>query len=91
MKIAISQQRADAEASKAALAKPGKLPGPIVTQIAKATPFYKAEDYHQDYPKKNPDNYRDYYSASGRMQFFAKVWGQSELMDPAAPPMALKE
>ena len=84
------QQKAEAEASKAALAKSGKLPGPVVTQIAKAMPFYKAEDNHQDYPMKNPDNYKDYYAASGRMQFFAKVWGQSEVMDPAAPPMALK-
>jgi peptide methionine sulfoxide reductase msrA/msrB len=84
------QQRAEAEASKAALAKSGKLPGPIVTQIAKAAPFYRAEDYHQDYSKKNPDNYMEYYSASGRMQLFAKVWGQSELVDAAAPPAAMK-
>jgi peptide methionine sulfoxide reductase msrA/msrB len=84
------QQRADAEASRSALSKSGKLPGPIAVQISKAMPFYRAEDYHQDYTTKNPDNYMAYYTASGRMQFFAKVWGQSELVDPAAPPMALK-
>ena len=48
------QQRAEAEASKAALA--GKLPGPIVVQIMKAAPFYRAEDYHQDYAYHNPGN-----------------------------------
>jgi peptide methionine sulfoxide reductase msrA/msrB len=84
------QQKAEAEASKAALAKSGKLPGPIAVQIVKAAPFYRAEDYHQDYPKKNPDNYMVYFSNSGRTEFFAKVWGPAELMDPAAPPMAAK-
>lgn len=84
------QQKAEAEASKAALAKSGKLPAPIAVQIVKAAPFYAAEEYHQDYTQKNPDNYRDYYSHSGRMEFFAKVWGPNELMDPAAPPLAAK-
>ena len=32
-------------------------PAPIATEIRKAGAFYPAEDYHQDYPKKNPDNY----------------------------------
>ncbi len=84
------QQKAEAEASKAALAKSGKLPGPIVVQIMKAAPFYPAEEYHQDYPKKNPENYMEYFSNSGRTEFFAKVWGPSAQMDPAAPPMAAK-
>jgi len=84
------QQRAEAEASKAALAKSGKLPGPIVVQIVKASDFYPAEEYHQDYPKKNPQNYMDYYVASGRKEFLTKVWGQVALMDPAGPPSSLK-
>jgi peptide methionine sulfoxide reductase msrA/msrB len=82
------RQKAEAEASKAALAKSAKLAGPIAVQIAKAEPFYRAEDYHQDYPKKNPDNYMAYFSNSGRTEFFAKVWGP--MMDSAAPPMATK-
>jgi peptide methionine sulfoxide reductase msrA/msrB len=85
-----NQQKTEAEASKAALEKSGRLPGPVVVQIVKAAPFSPAEDYHQDYPKKNPDNYMSYFTASGRTEFFAKVWGASELMDPAAPPMAAK-
>ena len=83
------QQKAEAETSKAALAKSGKLPGPIAVQILKAADFYRAEDYHQDYPKKNPENYREYYVNSGRKEFFTKVWGPSVLVDAAAPPTAV--
>jgi peptide methionine sulfoxide reductase msrA/msrB len=84
------RQKAEAEASKAALAKSGKLPGPIAMQILKAGDFYPAEDYHQDYPRKNPENYQQYYLNSGRKEFFTKVWGQSVLVDSAAPPTAMK-
>jgi peptide methionine sulfoxide reductase msrA/msrB len=80
------QQRAEAEASRAAQAKSGRLPGPIATQIVKAAPFYRAEESHQDYAQKNPDAYMSYNSQSGRMEFFAKVWGPEALLDPAAPP-----
>ena len=80
------QQKAQAEASKAALAKSGKLPGPIAAEIVKAGDFYAAEEYHQDYPQKKPDDYAYYYSNSGRPQFFARVWGPSATVDPAAPP-----
>jgi peptide methionine sulfoxide reductase msrA/msrB len=83
------QQRAQAEASKAALARSGKLPGPVATEIRKAEAFYDAEEYHQDYPKKNPDRYASYYRYSGRPEFFAKVWGAEATMDPAAPPKAV--
>jgi peptide methionine sulfoxide reductase msrA/msrB len=84
------QQKAEAEASKALLAKSGKLPGPIAVQIVKAVPFYRAEDSHQDYPQKNPDNYAAYYEGSGRREFFIRVWGPQVTMDPAAPPASGK-
>ena len=84
------QQRAEAEASKAALSKSVKLPGPVAVQIVKAMPFYRAEDNDQEYARKNPDNYMGYFSASGRTEFFAKVWGPKELQDSAAPPMTMK-
>jgi peptide methionine sulfoxide reductase msrA/msrB len=82
------QQRADAEASKAALAKSGKFKAPIAVEIRKAQEFTPAEDYHQDYVRKNPARYQDYFAGSGRVEFFTKVWGKSVLMDPAAPPNA---
>lgn len=37
--------------------------------------FYKAEDYHQDYYKKNPIRYKYYRNGSGRDQFLEKIWG----------------
>lgn len=46
-------QKQEAEASKEALEQSGKWKHPIVTQIVEAGPFYKAEEYHQQYLKKN--------------------------------------
>lgn len=69
------EQKALAEKSKEDLAKSGRLNKPIVTEILKATPFYKAEDYHQDYYKNNPVRYKYYRYRSGRDQFLEKVWG----------------
>jgi peptide methionine sulfoxide reductase msrA/msrB len=81
-------QKAAAEQSKAALEKSRRFPEPIVTEIAKAQPFYKAEEYHQDYPKKHPEAYALYHDGSGRDPFFARIWGASALKDPEAPPLA---
>ncbi len=67
-------QRAAAEASKAALEKGGRLPR-IYTEIAPAGTFYLAEDYHQDYYKKNPIRYRYYRTGCGRDARVAEVWG----------------
>jgi peptide methionine sulfoxide reductase msrA/msrB len=82
------QQKTAAEASKAALAKSGRFHAPIVTEIARAQAFYAAEDYHQDFPKKNPAKYESYFTNSGRAVFFVKYWGADALKDPAAPPTA---
>ena len=83
------QQKSEAEASRMALGKSGKFRTPIVTEIRKAETFYPAEDYHQDYTKKNPGNYQSYFANSGRKEFFTKIWGASALMDSAAPPKAV--
>jgi peptide methionine sulfoxide reductase msrA/msrB len=69
------EQKELAEKSKAELAKSGKYKTPIVTNIIKASKFFKAEDYHQDYHKKNPINYKQYRYASGRDPFLNKIWG----------------
>jgi len=81
-------QRAAAEASKTAIGKSGRFGAPIVTEIGQAVPFTVAEDYHQDYAKKNPEHYEAYRIGSGRDRFFSKIWGPSALEDHAAPPSA---
>ncbi len=70
-------QRAAAEKSKKELAESGVFDKPIVTPIIPAAPFYKAEEYHQDYYKKNPIRYKFYRYGSGRDQFLRKVWGEN--------------
>jgi peptide-methionine (S)-S-oxide reductase len=67
-------EKAAAEASKAALLKSGRIKE-IYTEIRPAMPFYLAEDYHQDYYKKNPLRYRYYRTSCGRDARVAEVWG----------------
>jgi peptide-methionine (S)-S-oxide reductase len=67
-------QRAAAEASKAALLKSGQFKQ-IYTEIVPATQFYPAEQYHQDYYKKNPVRYHFYRTTCGRDTRVAEVWG----------------
>ncbi len=76
------EQRLQAEASKAALAASGVFDKPIVTEILPRTTFYPAEDYHQDYYKKNPVRYRFYRFNSGRDQFLKRVWGDRPKAGP---------
>jgi peptide methionine sulfoxide reductase msrA/msrB len=80
------QQRAEAEAAKTALARSGKFKTPLAVEIRKAQDFTPAEEYHQDFVRKNPARYEEYFTSSGRPELFARVWGKSALMDPAAPP-----
>ncbi len=68
------EEKALAEKSKQNLEKSKRFNSPIVTEIIAATTFYPAEDYHQDYYKKNPVRYNYYRYGSGRDQFLKKVW-----------------
>ena len=69
------EQKKLPERSKEELGKSGKFDKPIATEIIRFTKFYEAEEYHQDYYKKNPYRYRFYRYGSGRDQFLKKVWG----------------
>jgi peptide-methionine (S)-S-oxide reductase len=70
-------QRRLAEQSKQAVAQ--RLRRPIVTEVVPAAPFYVAEDYHQDYYKKNPIRYRFYRTGCGRDQRLDEIWGKAPL------------
>jgi len=71
-------QRKLAEASKAEVERSKKFPQPIVTPIEDAGPFWPAEEYHQDYYKKNAMHYRMYRSGCGRDARLKELWGSSE-------------
>jgi peptide methionine sulfoxide reductase msrA/msrB len=72
------EQKRLAEESKTKLVRSGKFSKPIVTEIAPASVFYKAEEYHQKYYQKNSEKYKSYSRNSGREQFLKNVWGDSE-------------
>ena len=64
------EQKVAAEESKKGI---GKLLGkPIATKIMKATQFFPAEEYHQEYHQKNPEAYQRYFEGSGRKAFLEK-------------------
>jgi peptide methionine sulfoxide reductase msrA/msrB len=73
-----TEQRRLAEGAKAALEASNKFSKPVATTIAPAEVFYPAEEYHQDYAKKNPQHYSAYRRGSGRDAFLERVWGGDE-------------
>jgi len=72
-----SAERRVAEASLRALER--RFGKPITTALLRATTFYRAEEYHQHYYKKNPVNYGLYRVACGRDRRLKELWGKDEV------------
>ena len=70
------EQKRLAEASRLALQKTKPFKGEIVTEITRASEFYAAEGYHQDYYQKNPARYKFYKSGCGREARLQQLWGK---------------
>jgi peptide-methionine (S)-S-oxide reductase len=70
------EQRKLALASKAQLEKTKPFKGAIVTEVTAAPESYRAEEYHQDFYKKNPSRYKFYRAGCGRDARLQALWGK---------------
>ncbi|RPA60627.1 peptide-methionine (S)-S-oxide reductase [Aerococcus agrisoli] len=71
------EQAEAAQASKEALDASGRFNKPVLTKITKASTFWPAEDYHQQFYQKNPAHYKRYSELSGRKTFIKEAWEEA--------------
>ena len=87
------EQRAAAERSKQEVEDSGRFDRSIEVDIRPAKTFWEAEDYHQDYYKKNPFRYEMYRVGSGRAKFIKEAWSdrkQQQALRERLTPMQYK-
>jgi len=85
------EQKDLAEESKGQLDKSGRFDEEIVTEIIKADLFYKAEEYHQDFYKKSPLQYKAYRKGSGRDKYLERIWGKKMETEHSSKYQILKK
>ena|SRR5690348_17980953 len=71
------EEKGVAEESRRSIEQSKRFSTPIVTQVTAASEFYPAEEYHQDFYKKNPVRYKFYKFTCGREQRLETLWGKS--------------
>lgn len=79
-------QKRLAEESKRRIEASGTFPRPVATAIRPYTNFYPAEEYHQDYDRKNPQQYHRYKILSGRDPFISRMWRKEDAVTIYATP-----
>lgn len=85
------RQKRLAQESKQHLMESGIFADPIVTPIKKAEKFWPAEEYHQNYYKKNPIRYKWYRSGSGRDTFLDKYWKDRDITKDSNTATTLRQ
>ena len=71
------QQQQAAQASKRMWEESGRFDAPIVTEVTELDRFWPAEEYHQDFYRKNPQRYYSYRTGCRRDDRLQQLWGDS--------------